>query len=56
MHRVREVALGAQRETPRRGLDAALVLAGGTTAEKAQEAKKPRPVAVAEDLGKLVLG
>jgi glycerol-1-phosphatase len=37
-------------------LDAALVLTGGTTAEEAEEAKKPRPVAVAEDLGSLVLG
>ncbi len=36
-------------------LDAALVLSGETTAEEAAAAKKPRPVAVADDLAQLVL-
>ena len=36
------------------GLDAALVLSGGTTAEQAAEASDPRPVAVAETLATLV--
>jgi glycerol-1-phosphatase len=37
-------------------LDAALVLSGETTAEEAAAAKKPRPVAVADDLAGLVFG
>jgi len=37
-------------------LDAALVLTGDTTAEEAEAAKEPKPVAVAEDLRALVLG
>jgi ribonucleotide monophosphatase NagD (HAD superfamily) len=37
-------------------LDAALVLTGETTAEEAEKAKKPKPVAVAPDLRELVLG
>src|SRR5436189_243703 len=37
-------------------LDAALVLTGGTTREEADAAKKPRPVAVADDLASLVNG
>jgi glycerol 3-phosphatase-2 len=37
-------------------LDAALVLSGETTAEEAAAAKKPRPVAVADDLARLVFG
>jgi len=37
-------------------LDAALVLSGETTAEEAAAAKKPRPVAVADDLAQLVFG
>ena len=37
------------------GLDAALVLSGGATAEQAAAAD-PRPVAVAETLGALVEG
>jgi HAD superfamily hydrolase (TIGR01450 family) len=36
-------------------LDAALVLSGGTTREEATAAEDPRPVAVAENLGALVL-
>jgi ribonucleotide monophosphatase NagD (HAD superfamily) len=36
-------------------LDAALVLTGDTTAEKAEKAKKPKPVAIAKDLKELVL-
>ena len=38
------------------GLDAALVLSGGTSAEEARDAPDPRPVAVAETLGALVQG
>src|SRR3954452_10024313 len=38
------------------GLDAALVLTGGTTREEADAAKDPKPVAVADSLAKLVLG
>jgi HAD superfamily hydrolase (TIGR01450 family) len=38
------------------GLDAALVLSGGTTAEEARAAKEPKPVRVAADLRELVLG
>ena len=38
------------------GLDAALVLSGGTTAEEAAAAPEPRPVRVAADLRALVLG
>jgi HAD superfamily hydrolase (TIGR01450 family) len=37
-------------------LDAALVLTGGTSREEAEAAKKPRPVAVADDLAALVRG
>src|SRR3954465_1944766 len=37
-------------------LDAALVLTGGTSREEAEAAKKPRPVAVADDLAALVNG
>jgi ribonucleotide monophosphatase NagD (HAD superfamily) len=37
-------------------LDAALVLTGGTSREEAEAAKKPRPVAVADDLAALVSG
>ena len=37
------------------GLDAAIVLSGVTTAEDAREAGEPAPVAVAADLGTLVL-
>jgi HAD superfamily hydrolase (TIGR01450 family) len=37
-------------------LDAALVLTGDTSAEEAAAAKKPKPVAVAENLRELVLG
>jgi HAD superfamily hydrolase (TIGR01450 family) len=36
------------------GLDAALVLSGGTSAEEARGAKDPAPVAVADDLAALV--
>jgi HAD superfamily hydrolase (TIGR01450 family) len=36
------------------GLDAALVLSGGTTREEADAAKEPAPVAVADDLASLV--
>ncbi len=36
------------------GLDAALVLTGGTTAEEAEAAEGPRPVRVAETLAKLL--
>ncbi len=36
------------------GLDAALVLTGGTTAEEAEAAVEPRPVRVAESLAKLL--
>lgn len=39
----------------RAGLDAALVLTGGTTADEADAADAPRPIAVAESLGALVL-
>jgi HAD superfamily hydrolase (TIGR01450 family) len=38
------------------GLDAALVLSGGTTAEEAAAAKDPKPVRVAANLRELVLG
>jgi HAD superfamily hydrolase (TIGR01450 family) len=38
------------------GLDAALVLSGGTSAAEAKAAKEPRPVAVAATLGALVSG
>jgi glycerol-1-phosphatase len=38
------------------GLDAALVLSGGTTAAEAEAAKEPKPVRVAADLRELVLG
>jgi glycerol-1-phosphatase len=38
------------------GLDAALVLTGGTSAEDARAAEEPRPVAVAETLAELVSG
>ena len=38
------------------GLDAALVLTGGTTAEEAEAAEEPRPQHVAENLAALVLG
>jgi glycerol 3-phosphatase-2 len=38
------------------GLEAALVLSGGTTAEQAAAAKDPKPVRVAADLRELVLG
>jgi HAD superfamily hydrolase (TIGR01450 family) len=38
------------------GLDAALVLTGGTTREQADEAKEPRPKLVADSLATLVLG
>ena len=38
------------------GLDAALVLSGGTTAAEAQAAKDPKPVRVSADLRELVLG
>jgi len=37
-------------------LDAALVLTGDTTAEEAEKAKKPKPIAIAKDLKELVLG
>jgi HAD superfamily hydrolase (TIGR01450 family) len=37
-------------------LDAALVLTGGTSAEEADGAKEPRPIAVAETLARLVSG
>jgi HAD superfamily hydrolase (TIGR01450 family) len=37
------------------GLDAALVLTGGTTREEADAAEDPRPIAVADSLAKLVL-
>jgi HAD superfamily hydrolase (TIGR01450 family) len=37
-------------------LDAALVLTGGTSREEAAAAKKPKPVAVADDLAALVSG
>lgn len=37
------------------GLDAALVLTGGTTREEAEAAKEPKPVAVADTLADLVL-
>lgn len=37
------------------GLDAAIVLSGITTADDAREAREPAPVAVAADLGTLVL-
>jgi HAD superfamily hydrolase (TIGR01450 family) len=37
-------------------LDAALVLTGDTSAEDAERAKKPKPVAIAKDLKELVLG
>jgi glycerol-1-phosphatase len=40
----------------RAGLDAALVLSGGTTAEEAAAAKDPKPVRVAESLHELVVG
>lgn len=40
----------------RAGLDAALVLTGGATAEEAAAAPEPRPVAVAETLAALVRG
>lgn len=40
----------------RLGLDAALVLTGGVTAEQAAAAKDPEPVRVAPDLRSLVLG
>jgi glycerol 3-phosphatase-2 len=38
------------------GLDAALVLSGGTTAAEAAAAKEPRPIRVAANLRELVLG
>jgi HAD superfamily hydrolase (TIGR01450 family) len=38
------------------GLDAALVLSGGTSADDARAAKEPRPVAVADSLAALVSG
>ncbi|MDQ4072097.1 MAG: HAD hydrolase-like protein, partial [Actinomycetota bacterium] len=38
------------------GLDAALVLTGGTTPEEADAAGEPRPLYVAESLAALVLG
>jgi hypothetical protein len=38
------------------GLDAALLLSGGTTAAEAGAAKDPKPVRVAADLHELVLG
>lgn len=38
------------------GLDGAIVLSGVTTREQAQAATKPAPVAIAENLGRLVLG
>jgi HAD superfamily hydrolase (TIGR01450 family) len=38
------------------GVDAALVLTGGTTAEEAEEAGEPRPLYVADSLAELVLG
>ena len=38
------------------GLEAALVLSGGTGAEEAERAKDPRPVAVADDLAALIGG
>ena len=38
------------------GLDAALVLTGGTTREEADAAEDPKPIAVADSLAKLVLG
>ena len=37
-------------------LDAALVLTGDTTAEEAEKANKPKPIAIAKDLKELVLG
>lgn len=40
----------------RAGLDSALVLTGGASAAEAQAAADPAPVAVADDLGVLVLG
>jgi HAD superfamily hydrolase (TIGR01450 family) len=39
----------------RAGLDAALVLTGGTTADEAEGADDPRPIAIAESFGALVL-
>ena len=38
------------------GLDGALVLSGGTTAQAARDAPEPRPIAVAENLAELVAG
>ncbi len=38
------------------GLDGAIVLGGSTTSEQAQAAEDPAPVAIAADLGTLVLG
>jgi ribonucleotide monophosphatase NagD (HAD superfamily) len=38
------------------GLDAALVLSGGTSADEAAAAKDPKPLRVAADLRELVLG
>jgi HAD superfamily hydrolase (TIGR01450 family) len=38
------------------GLDSALVLTGGTSREEADEAKEPKPTAVAASLAELVLG
>jgi glycerol-1-phosphatase len=38
------------------GLDAALVLSGGTTADEAAAAKEPRPLRIAPNLRELVLG
>ncbi len=40
----------------RAGLDAALVLTGGTSAEQAAAAEEPRPKLVAASLAELVLG
>jgi len=38
------------------GLDAALVLTGDTTRDEAEAAKKPKPVAIADNLKQLILG
>jgi ribonucleotide monophosphatase NagD (HAD superfamily) len=38
------------------GLDAAIVLTGNTSAEQAESATDPKPVAVADDLHALVAG
>jgi ribonucleotide monophosphatase NagD (HAD superfamily) len=38
------------------GLDSALVLTGGTSAEEASAAKDPKPTVVRDSLAQLVLG